>query len=439
MCKHNWFAGLALAGLLGGCGGNFESIFRTANLEESSVVTDAKQRVIISTPASGSLGANQPRRIVCSEPSPDVASSISESLTAAVEAQNATGESIDASVATTFASSLVQLGERLATIQFLRDGLYKACEGYANGALTDVSYAMIMAGFDELFAGIFAMEMAAGEFGRTLASTQGTGSAATDPKVLDAARLKELQDKQLANSAAEVSKRQEIASLQTALSATRNDATLTDEQKAAKVREQEAAITKARNELEVIETEKGVLNGQIADVKAIALSASASSTGQAGGGLNGPSDQQSGEVTRIFQTYMGKSNLDSIVAACIVAMDRAPASTSPGGIGRTLRPETTMLAEVCKGIMTINVAGVDPKTGRELPPITQFGQSIQERSRLTMALARVKTQDVLYQAIASYAQHCTAPNANAKACAALEGLVDSVRKQLDAETALSAS
>ncbi len=47
------------------------------------------------------------------------------------------------------AEAMAQLGQRLATIQLLRDGLYRACEAYANGALDKSSYSMILSRFDD--------------------------------------------------------------------------------------------------------------------------------------------------------------------------------------------------------------------------------------------------------------------------------------------------
>ncbi len=128
-----------------------------------SLVTDAKQRVIINTPAKVGVGdiqydirgipfditddkvvKNRPTQIICAEPSPDVAQAISAAFTAAAkvdgklsEAKNISGSG---SVGSSYAASIAQLGERLATVQLLRDKMYRACEAYQNGAISDTSY-----------------------------------------------------------------------------------------------------------------------------------------------------------------------------------------------------------------------------------------------------------------------------------------------------------
>jgi hypothetical protein len=59
---------------------------------------------------------------------------------------------LQATVATSraYAESLAQLTNRLATIQLLRDALYRACEAYANGALSNAAYAVILSRYDDL-------------------------------------------------------------------------------------------------------------------------------------------------------------------------------------------------------------------------------------------------------------------------------------------------
>jgi hypothetical protein len=183
-----------------------------------SLVTDAKQRVIVNTEANVGVGdfkinpdgshsgvtsdqvvKNHPSRIICAEPSPDVAQAISAAFTAAaqVDVQQAAAPAGGATVGATqqasgsgslgssYAASIAQLGERLATVQLLRDKMYRACEAYQNGAISDTSYTLMLSRFDKTMSSMLAAEVAAGAFGRNLAALG--GSAATsgaDPKKL---------------------------------------------------------------------------------------------------------------------------------------------------------------------------------------------------------------------------------------------------------------
>lgn len=141
---------IGLSLLLGGCTENDQSIYRTVDLSKgSTLLTDAKTRTVLNlAPASGSSpGYIIPSRIICAEPSPDVAQAVSKSFGAELSAAVASEGSGQAQVAAAQAASIAELGKRLAAVQALRDGLYRACEAYANGAITDASYAAILGGY----------------------------------------------------------------------------------------------------------------------------------------------------------------------------------------------------------------------------------------------------------------------------------------------------
>jgi hypothetical protein len=57
--------------------------------------------------------------------------------------------------------------ERTQTIQLLRDSLYRACEAYANGALSDTTYALLLSRYDDTMVTMLSSELVAGAFGRT--------------------------------------------------------------------------------------------------------------------------------------------------------------------------------------------------------------------------------------------------------------------------------
>ena len=146
---------MALGLLLGGCGANFSSIYRNYQVEKpdgqaNSVLIDAKQRAILSAPGAGANSfiktEDYHRRrdvLVCAEPSPDALSAISSTFAASVGGLFASGDQVQASVAQALQETASELGVRNATIQLLRDGLYRQCEAYMNGLIDTAYYEQI--------------------------------------------------------------------------------------------------------------------------------------------------------------------------------------------------------------------------------------------------------------------------------------------------------
>ena len=136
--------------------------------KNQSLAIDAQQRVITNI----ALPPGQERnRVVCAEPSPDVMAAIAKSLGAGIAATVTPptgGTAVDAraELARSYAQKLAQLGERTNTIQLLRDSLYRACEAYANGAITKTTYALLLSRYDSLAVTLAMGELAAGAGGR---------------------------------------------------------------------------------------------------------------------------------------------------------------------------------------------------------------------------------------------------------------------------------
>ena len=126
-----------------GCGAR-RSIFRAyeiTNDRVTSVLVDAKQRGIFAIPVPYVTEDSQNRRvIVCAEPSPDVLSVVSNSIIASIEGGLSGGETAKAEFANLFREIGRQLGERATTTQLLRDGLYRQCEAYMNGVISQEDY-----------------------------------------------------------------------------------------------------------------------------------------------------------------------------------------------------------------------------------------------------------------------------------------------------------
>lgn len=136
--------GVALAG----CGANFGSIFRSyeADGKTTNVLVDAKQRAILSAPADKVEPIDKSRKrdvFHCAEPSPDALSAITSNFAGSFGGIFGPGKEVQGALAQAFSETASELGRRNATIQLLRDGLYRQCEAYMNGLIDQRYYEQI--------------------------------------------------------------------------------------------------------------------------------------------------------------------------------------------------------------------------------------------------------------------------------------------------------
>lgn len=135
---------------LAGCEGS--TIFKKFDIEQTSLSLDAKQRTIISRQV-GPADATS-KRIVCAEPSPDALVAVAQAAAAQAQVAGKGGGGISFSMSESAAS----IGIRTATIQLLRDALYRACEAYANGAIDNFGYALILNKIDDVMLALLGIE-----------------------------------------------------------------------------------------------------------------------------------------------------------------------------------------------------------------------------------------------------------------------------------------
>lgn len=286
----------ALAALLGGCDKtNSEShILHSRDITSTSVITDAKQRIVWNRKVNGN------QTILCAEPSPDVAQAFSEgmklaaSLSASSEAAGGTSQSVDASgsFARSYAGAVAELGQRLAVIQLLRDEMYRACEAYANGALTKVSYTLKLARLDKKMATLLSSEIAAGALRRPSAVLgSSAGVDGVDDEALKAAEKVALD---------------EIGQLE----ATGKEPDAADKQ---------AALEERRKAAE------GAVR-KLAGLQLQPVSVLARANGQGVGqreAMSAGETQQS--LVDIHQNFLDDSGVEPLMDACITAMNELPA------------------------------------------------------------------------------------------------------------------
>lgn len=280
------------------------------------VVTTAEQRAINQTSAGEKSvhGRVTPKYITCAEPSPDVAKAMSTAFNASasggVTLPNGVTADVAAAVSRARAEALVQLGERLATIQLLRDGLHSACEAYANGAITDTTYAVMLSRFDKTMVTMLVSELAAGAFGRSLAAagagSEGHASASADLSA-KITKSRELE--------------QDLKNAQDAQNAAVQDAA------AAKTPEaQKTAQEKVDSTRKDVQKKEGDYKNAL---KASADSAANVSHLTAGGGVTASNNPEIAKTLfEIQRKYIENLNFDALEVACVSALDRSLNDTS---------------------------------------------------------------------------------------------------------------
>ncbi|CAN5455571.1 hypothetical protein BH10PSE7_BH10PSE7_08580 [soil metagenome] len=184
-------AAIAAAGvLLSGCSGG--TIFKKTQLGDVQVLSiDARQRlVLVGTDPRG-------RRIVCAEPSPDAIVARAEAFAAhgiVPVGSNAAGatNTVDAALGASSGESAASIAMRTQTIQLLRDGYYRLCEGLMNGAIEPQKYQLIVSNIDAFMAVLVAVDGLSGGgrapavgvvAGSTAGVIDGSPNTSTSPSV----------------------------------------------------------------------------------------------------------------------------------------------------------------------------------------------------------------------------------------------------------------
>jgi hypothetical protein len=194
-----------LIATLAGCGANHVTAFRTYRPVEGApniALIDAKQRAILAAPggeqgttqgggtSQGSTNSEFPRStLFCAEPSPDALSAISSSLSASFGGLFPSGVQVQAALAQALSETASQLGVRNATIQLLRDGLYRQCEAYLNGLIDEDHYDLIANKYVNAMVALLAIEQLApvGASATTIRASDG-GKVSTETSVNVAAK-----------------------------------------------------------------------------------------------------------------------------------------------------------------------------------------------------------------------------------------------------------
>ena len=132
--------------------------------------TTADVRMITQRNRQGS-----PNPIICTEPSPDVAKALSTAAQLTGSGGNGTTTgSLGAGGAS--AEAALALAGRSTALLGLRDGLFRACEAYANGVIGADAYALVLSRYGQLMTTLFLGQDVTGAAG-----TEAGGSVQSPP------------------------------------------------------------------------------------------------------------------------------------------------------------------------------------------------------------------------------------------------------------------
>ncbi len=307
--------------LLSGCSTSGATFVPSFGVISSGYLTTGAERRVVSEVRPGEYsrpGLVDPQKIICAEPSPDVAKAVSQVISLGASAAAKTAEqNVDGSLAlsASVAEGIASLVERTASIQLLRDKMYQTCLAYSNGAISGTTYSLIMSRLDESIVTLMLGESAAGAFGRGGASINAGGGGASGASLglaslttADAAQAAtKLAEAQTAEEEAEkavVAKKTEIANKQREIEEAEGD-----EEK--------------KEQLETLKTQKVALEGELKTLETTAATATKT-------------------VENLTELYTGS------MRAAAVAASRASAA----GVGELRSQPDAEVAKIVSGIHT---------------------------------------------------------------------------------------
>jgi hypothetical protein len=296
--------------LLQGCAIAPSATLRKERLADHEfIATDSRLRVIATSAQSvyATTGLADPQSIICTEPSPDVATTIANSFGVSASILGQGGASLSAQQV----EGLVQLGERTAAIQLLRDKMYQTCVAYANGAISGTTYSLLMSRLDDSIVTLSLGDGAAGAFGRSLAGIGGEASAKADASLMGLPNALSTMDDQAKKLSAANKKVDDAAGALQSHNASQPDP--------GKEAEYQAATTKLKDDLATAKADRDALVQLMASTARSASEASGKiSQLVAGGGL---SRTQNAEVLREMQADFLLTDIGrDVTHACMVEL-----------------------------------------------------------------------------------------------------------------------
>jgi hypothetical protein len=322
--------------------------------DTQALLTTAKDRAVVVRPYNTTTARARkiiPKDIVCTEPSPDVATIMSKSFTfsnaleALIQKPDVQAEAagkMATAISTAHAQALAQLTNRLATIQLLRDGLYRACEAYANGALSDIAYAVMLSGYDDVMVTLLTGELVAGNFGQSLAilgsAASGTATAAPTKASKDAAEMGQQQKALEAAHKDVATKRLDRDTAAAALRSCPSDDTGCPTAKRRALQDAETALRGSEDQFaQALVTAMG-------DVAAGAISQASAGLTQAVSAVSKVQQDIAPVLSDVQRKFVERINPDTFTLACLTVLsEEADASANQSALAKLCQ---THLAEL---------------------------------------------------------------------------------------------
>jgi hypothetical protein len=288
------------------------------------------------------------QRIICVEPSPDVAIAVANSFGASISVLDRGAGTLSGSVA----EGVAQLAERTVAIQALLKQGYQACLDFQNGAITRTSYSQRTAKLDDLLVTMVLGEVAGGGFGRKGAAIGGRATADVSALVsglsgtsnaLQETR-RQLNDAQLIVA----KKEQELASEKAKLANQKSD----EEKKAT-----EAKIKSLEAELNTEKAKLNVLINQLRITAEATTKTTAEITSVSGiGDISAKLDSGVASAINEMQArFLEKDVEHTFVSACLIEMGSSTASVTDSIPG-----DAQLKALIRKGYRKLEIAA-NPK------------------------------------------------------------------------------
>jgi hypothetical protein len=339
----------------------------------SLVATDSRVRVIAEKQIGvwSTTGVVDPKTIVCTEPSPDVATTLANSLGLGVSVFGRGSASITAQQV----EGLVQLGERTAAIQLIRDKMYQTCLAYSNGAITGTTYSLVMNRLDDAIVTLSLGDSAAGAFGRKLAGIGGEAIAKADAALTglpgDMAKIDEQAGKLAASN-------KKVDDIEKALRA--HEATKPEE---GKQEEYNAQTTKLKDDLA---NAKGERNALLELMRSMARNASEVSGKisqlQTGGGLTARPDAEALHEMQV-DFLLADVNRDFIFA-CLVELG--------------LRADSESLGKSLKLLEDLFVSTPNDSPAKSTAGVTYFGGLVRAQNTALKRICELQLPTLLLTA-----------------------------------------
>lgn len=155
---------------------------RPLDLRDQSYSMDVKQRIVISQRKPTAQGANPTTAatVVCAEPSPDALTVIGVSGGLSLNSERA---DITGNLGGGLSENGAFVGLRTHSIQLLRDAMYRLCEGYAGGAINELTFQSMQRRYQSTMMGLIAIEQLTGPVvaAQALLTTNATSEVGAAP------------------------------------------------------------------------------------------------------------------------------------------------------------------------------------------------------------------------------------------------------------------